>query len=857
MDGPPKSEHRTPKPDVPKVTDFGLAKRLDSATGQTQSGAILGTPQYMAPEQAAGKSKRVGPATDIYALGAILYELVTGRPPFQGETPLETILQVSRDEPVSPRLLNPALPRDLETIVLKCLQKTPDRRYETAEALADDLVRFLDDQPISARPAGAVERARAWMRRHPTVTALLAVTFVAAATLLAVGYRSHRALAEAYTQVSDQRDRAMREEKANHRRMVELTVANGARRADDGDLLLALPWYAEALKLDAEDPDRATVHRLRLAAALAPCPRLAAAWEHFGRVTDVAFRPDGKAVATAGEYGTVHVWNPDRPGERPRSFERLPSATQLAYRPDGGRLLIVSGNDVYIWNPAGGRETPKLSQPAAVNRAVWTPDGRHVLTACADGLARLWDAETAKATGIEFRHAGGVTAIAISRDGTRVATGGADGTARVWDLATGDAISPSITARSPIKVVAFGPDGKHLLTAAGMTARLWDVSNGQPTSQPLTHRQELLDAAYSADGRMVATACADGTGGVWDVANKAWADESLRHGSAVLSVAFSPDSQWVVTSSDDNTARVWHAQCGGPRTPPLPHVGTVGKAVFSPDGRQLLSAGSDGLAKLWELPKAMPMMSAPPLSEGEPAVLSRDGTVRLVAHGSAARAVDAHTGVPLGPPLTHLGQISRVALSPDGMRAATAGADRVAHIWDWRTGAKIGEPLRHGSRVNDVVFSPDGGRVATGSDDNTARVWDAKTGEPSSPPLSLSGSVVAVRFNPDGKLLLAVTKGPYARVWDADGGEAVAVVSRNEPWVRKVLEDGTGPWKLPADSRPASELTAIAEWLSGHRVDSAGGLVPLDAAKLRQIGEQLRRDGATQLGGGPGNSTPR
>ena len=248
----PRAEHavvqsatRDPQSAFPKIADFGLAKRLDSATGQTQSGAVLGTPQYMAPEQAAGKSNRVGPATDIYALGAILYVLLTGRPPFQGETPLETILQVSRDEPVSPRLLNPGVHRDLETICLKCLEKLPTRRYATAAELADDLRRYLDDQPISARPAGPVERSRAWVRRHPTTSALLAVIAVAAAGLLAVGYRSHHALELAYDQVQGERDEATKQQRAAHCRLVEVTVANGARRADDGDLILALPWYVE------------------------------------------------------------------------------------------------------------------------------------------------------------------------------------------------------------------------------------------------------------------------------------------------------------------------------------------------------------------------------------------------------------------------------------------------------------------------------------------------------------------------------------------------------------------------------------------------------------------------------------
>ena len=398
-DAGPGSDAFPPTIDVaaltPKVTDFGLAKRMDGSTGQTQSGAILGTPQYMAPEQAAGKSKRVGLATDIYSLGAILYELVTGRPPFQGETPLETILQVTRDDPVPPRLLNPGVPRDLETITLKCLQKDPARRYDSAQSLADDLARFLDDQPITARPAGAVERGRAWMRRHPTATALMTVTAVAAATLLAVGYRSHVKLRAEMARTANERDRA-------HRRQVDLTIANGAHRADDGDVPLALPWYAEALSLDQTDADRSAVHRMRLAAALAACPPLIAAWGHGSPVTDAAFRPDGGAVVTADAAGVVRVWNPHRPEAPPRTFRFGAAVTQVAYRSDGTRLLAVSGADVHVWNPAAGLSGGTvLSHPKAVSRAVWSGDGSEIVTGCGDGNARVWNANTGRPTGIE------------------------------------------------------------------------------------------------------------------------------------------------------------------------------------------------------------------------------------------------------------------------------------------------------------------------------------------------------------------------------------------------------------------------------------------------------------------------
>ncbi len=158
---------------VPKITDFGLAKQLDSAVGPTRTGAVLGTPSYMAPEQAGGRSKEIGPASDIYALGAILYELLTGRPPFRAETPLDTIFQVNNNDPVPPRRLVPKLPRDLETICLKCLEKVPARRYASAGDLADDLQRFLESKPIQARPTPAWERLAKWIRRRPAVAALI------------------------------------------------------------------------------------------------------------------------------------------------------------------------------------------------------------------------------------------------------------------------------------------------------------------------------------------------------------------------------------------------------------------------------------------------------------------------------------------------------------------------------------------------------------------------------------------------------------------------------------------------------------------------------------------------------------
>jgi serine/threonine protein kinase len=176
--------------DQPRVTDFGLAKRLEASEHLTATGSLIGTPSYMSPEQAGAEGGKLGPASDVYSLGAVLYELVTGRPPFLGESLIATLNQVLNAEPVAPRLLNPNVPRDLETICLKAMAKEPGRRYPAARDLADDLRRFLKREPIQARPVGKLEKFWRWCRRHPARAAasLLALLVLVALSTLAVGY---------------------------------------------------------------------------------------------------------------------------------------------------------------------------------------------------------------------------------------------------------------------------------------------------------------------------------------------------------------------------------------------------------------------------------------------------------------------------------------------------------------------------------------------------------------------------------------------------------------------------------------------------------------------------------------------
>src|SRR6185437_12605790 len=354
---------------IPKITDFGLAKHLD-VQSQTRTGAIIGTPSYMAPEQAEGRSHAIGPATDVYALGAILYEMLTGRPPFEGDSSLTTIRQLLSQDPVRPSSLHLKVPRDLETICLKCLEKDPARRYHGAEDLAEDLHRFLRSQPIEARPTGWWGRIVKWTRRHPTRAALLAVVSLAALILVSVGLVYHFRLERAV-------DRAERSAEENRQNIIRLHVTQGTSAMNAGDGFTALLWFTEALRLDPGTPEHEEPHRQRIAALVNGLPRLAQLWIHDGAVNEARFSPNGKHVLTAGDDGKAHLWDSE----------------------------------------TGKETTPPLSHAGPVAHAIFSRDGRRVATASRDETARVWDAATGEPLTPPLKHDAPLRWIDFSPDG--------------------------------------------------------------------------------------------------------------------------------------------------------------------------------------------------------------------------------------------------------------------------------------------------------------------------------------------------------------------------------------------------------------------------------------------------------
>jgi WD40 repeat protein/tRNA A-37 threonylcarbamoyl transferase component Bud32 len=800
----------------PMVTDFGLAKRVGQDINLTGSQAIIGTAAYMPPEQAMPSKDGLTVAADIYALGAILYELLTGRPPIVGNNYFETLVKVLEETPLPPRQRNRNVPRDLEAICLKCLHREPAGRYASALELAEDLDRWRAGDAISLRPASTVERAWRWARRNRLAGALLG----AVAALLIVGTIGSMLAAWHIAAARDQERaaRAAAEEASaeNRRLLVSGYVANGTRALDSGDVFAALVWYGEALNLDRGDPAREDAHRVRLATALRRCPRLVQVWFDNDPTRPAVLSPDGRRVVLLRKE-IARVWDVGSGEAVSAEMTHPDTVEQAMFSPDGSRLVTTANHVARVWNAATGKPiTPPLEHDRAIRWATFSPDGASLATASIDRTARVWDAATGQLLFGPLAHTHPVLFASFSRDGKRLVTSGGDhdshkGEIRVWDLTLPKPSSRTLMRNIVISWAHLAADGEHVVGVGGRRiAHLWSLAGTKTDNPGVSPIRFDPHGAVGPDPTHVLKV--DGsTAQVCDVATGKPLSPPLVHGGALILAAFSPDGRLVATAARDRTVRVWDAGTGKPLTPSLHHGRPVHRAAFSADGRRLLTTSQDGVMRVWDLASRELVQPLPP--DGVPtAVSSNSRLIAAVDRDGTVWVREPVSGTVCAGPFRHMGAVTGTAISPGGTRLAVATADGTAFLWDLATSRPAGPPLQHGQPLRQTAFSGDGRRLVTVAEDHTLRVWDVATGFPVTPLLTHDEPITSASLAEDGRRLVVRGK----------SGAGAA-------------------WNLSPDPRPVDDLLHLTRVLSGQALDGrSGGFEPLETASLRDAWPRLR-----------------
>ncbi len=812
------------------ITDFGLAKADDD--GLTATGDILGTLRYMAPERFRGQGDT---RADIYALGMTLYELLTLRPAYDSSDRMKLIEQIKAQEPARPRSIDGRIPRDLETIVLKAIDKAPEARYGTAEAMGEDLRRFLADEPIKARQVSTSERYWRWARRNPVI-AILGGALTAVLVVVTIG---SLLAANRFANMAERQGNSATAERSARldadRARATAETARVAAQAETYHAMLSevkalraghpLGWRDDALgnlaRLATMPSPRRDLVELRTEAVAclgeSDVVEVARLQGFRGTIWSLDFSPDSRALATATTNGDLHLWD-------------------VASRQHSWQVVDPAGGDAPSGWPAAGDPHihVRFLPEGSLARTTW----RH--------RVEFLDASGRPSTRSPI--VGGAAqpvGLELDRQGQGLAVGWNDGRIGLHDAATG---ALRRTIRGDPRIFALSPDGLWLALPGPDNAVQIQPTDGD--GPPVTlgrHRAALISLVFSPDGATLASTSWDQTATLWDVARREERVTLRGHKEKVTDLAFSPDGNWVATASQDYTTRIWDARTGQTLAI-LPGTWFMQTVTFSHDGQYLAVTGNNGFGNLYQIRGRRERRLLAGHKNGTQclAIHPRLGRLASGADDHAVIVWDAESARPVQRWSAHQHYVSGLAYSPDGsLLASASGGDGAldVRVWDAGTGALRRTLSGHAAGVRSLAFDPSGRRLATGDSSGVLIIWDLTTGRILRRETVGPSWIWSIAFIDGGRRLVTeVSSGPVV-LYDLEGADPprrIAVPGG----MRRFVVDRTRKDLIVAGNGGILTRVSLPDLAAGHHLDK-GHDGAIESLALHPGGRLLATGGGT------------